>query len=124
MPLRPYHVRVKEHAGGGLAARVRVENRNPGVVQLEFGACGVGLELHDDPDLTGNAIPLHHGRVCPAYLAGRRLGPGEVLEAREFEFSVSGSATRRVASGVYHLAVTLELNARTYRFPMGTVRVG
>lgn len=124
LPNMAYHVRVEEHAGGGLAAEVRVENRNPGVVQLEFGACAVGLELHDDPDLTGNAIPLHHGRVCPAYLASGRLGPGEVLEAREFEFSVSGSATRRVASGVYHLAVTLELNARRYRFPMGTVRVG
>lgn len=124
LPNMAYHVQVEEHGGGGLSAQVRVENQNPGAVQLEFGACAVGFELYRNAEFAGNAIPLRTGMVCPAYLAIRKLEPGEVLEAPEFEHRVSDRATRGVPSGVYNLAVTLELNARIYRFPVGTVRVG
>lgn len=124
LPNMVYQVRVEEHGGRGLAAEVQVENRNAGVVQLEFGACAAGIELYENPELTGSPIALRHGRICPSYLAGRRLAPGEVLEVPEFQFSVSRSDIRHVPRGVYQLAVTLELNARTYRFPMGTVRLG
>ncbi|MBW3570411.1 MAG: hypothetical protein KY467_04835 [Gemmatimonadetes bacterium] len=123
LPNMAYHVRVDDREGG-LWARVRVENRNPGPVRLEFGACAVGLELYQNADLTGDPIRLGADRVCPAYLAVRTLGAGAVLDAPEFEYRLSDRATRGVPRGAYHLAVRLELNARTYRFPMGTVRVG
>lgn len=124
LPGMAFHVRVDDRAGGGLAARLRVENRNPGPVHLEFGACAVGVELYRDAALKGEAIPLHHDLACPMYLAIRRLEPGQVLEARELRHEVSGRTVRGVPAGEYNLAVTLHLNWRTYRFPMGTVRVG
>ncbi|CAN5813832.1 hypothetical protein BH23GEM3_BH23GEM3_19920 [soil metagenome] len=126
VPNLAFRIRVEEGLTGGLSARVRVENRNPGAVRLEYGACAVGFELHRDAELAGKGIPLYppRGHVCPDYLVIAGLAPGEVLEPREFEYRVSKRATQGVPRGVYHLAVTLNLNARTYRFPGGTVRVG
>jgi hypothetical protein len=118
-----YHVRVDRASGGGLAATVGVENRNPTPVHVEYGACAVGLELHADAAMAGRGHPLHHGYPCPDYLVVGPLRPGEVLAPREFEHRVTGGAARDVPAGEYHLAVTLRLNWRTYRFPAGTVRV-
>jgi hypothetical protein len=124
VPNLAFHVSVDED-GGWPGARVRVENRNDVSVGLEWGHCAVGFEVHERADRSDAPVALERERVCLMYLATGSIPAGGSLEAREFSYRASAQTGRNPAlrAGTYHLVVTLRLNWRTYRFPMGTLVV-
>jgi hypothetical protein len=119
-----FHVRVDDD-NGRPAAAVRIENRNADAVYLEWGHCAVGFELHAAADLSDAPQRIERERVCMDYLATTTVAPGAELEAKEFSYSPASHAGRNSAlrPGTYQLVVRLDLNWRSYRFPMGTLTV-
>lgn len=124
VPDLAFHVQVDDPREG-VRARLRVENRNPTPVHLEWGHCALGFELYRDPDLTDDPARLEEQRSCLDYLAIAVVEPGSSLEAEEFDYTAPGRSGRNpdLQPGEYHLVVTARLNWRTYRFPMGTITV-
>jgi hypothetical protein len=122
VPNLAFHVGLEEQHGRP-TARVRVENRNPVPVRLEWGHCAVGFELHAHSDHSDAPQQLERERLCLDYLATGVIAPGETLDAREFTYTAQGARNPDVRPGTYHVVVTLRMNWRTYRFPMGTLVV-
>jgi hypothetical protein len=119
-----FHVRVDED-NGRPAARIRIENRNPDAVYLEWGHCAVGFELHAAADLSDAPQHIERERLCMDYLATTTVAPGAELEAKEFSYSPASHSGRNpeLRPGTYQLVVRLDLNGRSYRFPMGSLTV-
>jgi hypothetical protein len=59
------------------------------------------------------------------HLATGTLAPGAELEAREFSYAPASHSGRNpgLRPGTYRLVVRLDLNWRSYLFPMGTLTV-
>lgn len=101
---------------------VGVTNRNGVPIWLEYGQCSLSLALFRDLERTDLIGPWYATDYCEDYLAISTVGPGETLKAEEFGRDFSFDRVPVQGSGRYYLTVRLDLNWRTYDFPVGEMR--
>ncbi|MDP2952062.1 MAG: hypothetical protein Q8O76_01935 [Chloroflexota bacterium] len=115
---------------------VMVTNTSDKRVHIQFGACSVWLRAYTSPDRSG--VPAWDARkrpnpdpvtgaywVCPSYLSGEELGPGESATPKEFrklieEPDIMGDA---LPDGRYYFSATIEVNNTSVDIPAGELEL-